>query len=206
VIGVLAPRGLAILAALGPAAAAADPVEILAGPELRLPLTDPQPAAPMQLDRSSTGGPVAGFSAAVAVRLSQGLAVGLRGGVTWRNYATTDSGAAGSMRQTLRTIPVDVAIALPLTSGRVWAVPWLGEQLTRVRSTMTTCAQAGDAMSAAACTTRAPQIDWTAHLSWGFTTGIDLWCRHGHCIAYSVDVEAGLSDYIALSFGCTYHY
>src|SRR5262245_52263013 len=190
---------------IAPTLAAAQPVTVLVGPEIRFHLTAPDEAGDLG---TSTGadGPVGvgGLSATVAYLLTPHIALGIHGGVASRHYGTGEVVGLGlADRHDNRPIIADIAATVQFTHHRVWAAPWLGRHVSRRNTETERCMRSSFSDPVQCRDSRT--VEWRdGYTSFGLTVGIDLLRIGAHNIAMFVDAQYGFGSYAATSTGVGY--
>jgi hypothetical protein len=190
---------------IAPTFAAAQPVTLLVGPEIRFHLTAPYEAGDLG---TSTGveGPVGvgGLFATVAYLVTPHIALGIHGGVASRNYGTGEVVGLGLVdHHENRPIIADIAVTVQFTRSRLWAAPWLGRHVSRRDTGTERCMRSSSSVPWQCRDSRV--VEWRdGYTSFGLTVGVDLVRIGAHNIAMFVDAQYGFGGYAATSTGVGY--
>jgi hypothetical protein len=121
---------------------------------------------------------VGALDATLAHRVSPRIAIGVRGGASWRKYRTRTVPGVDAFRCSFSEIPVDVALAMQYEPDRLgnqtaYVMPWLGRRFTRVSKSEVYCLVGADRRFT--CNPSVTHVKWrsTGNIL-GVTTGLDL--------------------------------
>jgi hypothetical protein len=201
---------IATLLAITPALAAAQPVIVTVGPEIRHHLTEASEGGDLGLDPTTTDpDTVGGLFATVAYPFGPDIALGIHTGVARRHYATRGVGLGLEEHWDYRRTIVDVAVTAQFTARRLWAAPWLGRHLSRRDTVLDYCVR--DSRTAPEVCHHSRTVEWTDDsTSVGVSLGVDLVRLGAHNLAAFVDVQTafgakhGAGPYSAVSGGVAY--
>src|SRR5262249_7410822 len=128
---------------VAPTLAAAQPVTLVVGPEIRFHLTAPDEAGDLGTSTGMDGpGRVGGLFATVAYLVTPDIALGIHGGVASRHYGMGEVVGLGLAEQhDNRPIIADIAVTVQFTHHRLWAAPWLGRHVSRRNTETQSCTQ-----------------------------------------------------------------
>lgn len=205
-IAALAFAGMAL-----PVVAAAEPapIAVLVGPEVRVPLSDPDIGYNFRVPDDGSA-PVGALGATVAYRLPHHLAIGVRGAASWRRYKSALQGTVFGQEDSYRAIPIDVALAVQYEPGRILNrevsfAPWLGRRYTWLSTAEAACTQRNFPTVTWTCGTPMTTTAWRPHETMaGLTAAIDVLGPGPDRLAVVLDVQLGAGDGSAIGFGVAY--
>jgi len=188
-----------------PAMAAAQPITLLVGPEVRFHLASPDEAGDLGISTGVDGrSEVGGMFATVAYSVTPHIALGIHGGMASRHYGTGETvGWDIKDHHDNRPIIADIAVTVQLTRSRLWAAPWLGRHVSRRATETERCTRNRLSDPWQCHDSRA--VEWRdGYTSFGLTVGVDLVRIGAHNIAMFVDAQSGFGSYAAASTGMGY--
>ena len=206
-------RFLAALALAGTglpvAAAEPSPIAVLVGPELRVPLSDPDVGNNFRVPDDGNA-LVGALGATVAYRLPYHLAIGVHGAASWRRYKSSWQGTVSGQEDSYRAIPIDVALAVQYEPGRILNrevsfTPWLGRRFTRLSTAEASCVQRNFPTVTWTCGTPMTTAGWRSQETMaGLTAAIDVLGPGPDRLAVFLDAQLGAGDGSAIGFGVAY--
>lgn len=192
---------LALVAAVTPSLAAAAPVTVVVGAAFRGHPSEPDDYAGVLQSDGRGRGPSPAVSALVGYKIHPRVALGVRGAIAWRTYASDFIEGMMLERHDYRAFPADVGLAAQYVEGRAWFAAWAGRHYTGRRVTSERCMlDAGTETCQAPTTMR----DWTSDgFAVGIGGGVDVWRRGDHRFDVTIEAQLGAS-YGATSIGLAY--